>query len=157
MAADPRCGTSGSAPTHYTCWILISMSTPAGRSRRCSESTVLGLGSRMSSRRLWMRISKCSRESLSLCGLRITVQRCFSVGSGTGPRTLAWVRTTVSTIFFVDWSTTSWSYAFSRMRIFWATGSGLLQDLDDAASADGAAAFADGKPQTLVHGDGLRQ
>jgi hypothetical protein len=28
------------------------------------------------------------------------------------------VRTTVSTIFFVDWSTTSWSYAFSRIRIF---------------------------------------
>ena len=42
----------------------------------------------------------------------------ISVGSGTGPRTLACVRSTVSTIFFVDWSMTSWSYAFSRMRIF---------------------------------------
>ena len=42
----------------------------------------------------------------------------ISVGSGTGPRTLACVRRTVSTIFFVDWSMTSWSYAFSRMRIF---------------------------------------
>ena len=28
---------------------------------------------RMSRRRLWIRISKCSRESLSLCGERITV------------------------------------------------------------------------------------
>jgi SAM-dependent methyltransferase len=46
----------------------------------------------------------------------------ISVGSGTGPRTLAWVRTTVSTIFFVDWSMTSWSYAFSRMRIFCPDG-----------------------------------
>src|SRR5215207_10314130 len=31
---------------------------------------------------------------------------------------VAWVRRTVSTIFFVDWSMTSWSYAFRRMRIF---------------------------------------
>src|SRR5215210_2271708 len=133
------------------------MSTPAGRSRRCSESTVLGLGSRMSSRRLWTRISKCSRESLSLWGDRITVQRRISVGRGTGPCTLAWVRTTVSTIFLVDWSTISWSYAFSRMRIFWATGVRLLQDLRDAAGAHGAAALADGEAQTLVHGDGLDQ
>src|SRR5918912_3312596 len=134
------------------------MSTPAGSSMRCRESTVLGLGSRMSRRRLWMRISKCSRESLSLWGLRITVQRCFSVGSGTGPRTLAWVRTTVSTIFFVDWSTISWSYAFSRMRIFWAIGGrSLLQDLHDAAGTDRAATLADGEAEALVHGDGLDQ
>jgi hypothetical protein len=63
----------------------------------------------MSMRRLWTRISKCSRESLSTCGDRITQKRRTSVGSGTGPRTLAWVRTTVSTIFFVDWSMISWS------------------------------------------------
>ena len=36
----------------YAVWILISMSTPAGSSRRCSESTVFGDGSRMSRRRL---------------------------------------------------------------------------------------------------------
>jgi hypothetical protein len=30
---------------------------------------------------------------------------------------VALVRVTVSTIFFVDWSMISWSYAFSRMRI----------------------------------------
>src|SRR5918995_382751 len=85
-------GTS-SRRRNYACWILISMSTPAG-------------------------ISKCSRLSLSLCGERMTVNRCFSVGSGIGPRIVACVRRTVSTIFFVDWSMTSWSYAFRRMRIF---------------------------------------
>ena len=57
---------SGQCWRRYACWILISMSTPAGSSMRCSESTVLGDGSRMSSRRLWIRISKCSRLSLSL-------------------------------------------------------------------------------------------
>ena len=36
------------------------------------ESTVFGVGEWMSIRRLWVRISKCSRESLSLNGLRIT-------------------------------------------------------------------------------------
>ncbi len=51
----------------------ISMSTPAGRwSRRWSESTVLGVGWWMSISRLCVRISKCSRESLSLKGERIT-------------------------------------------------------------------------------------
>jgi hypothetical protein len=50
----------------YAAWILISMSTPAGSSRRCSESTVFGDGSRMSRRRLWIFIWKCSRLSLCL-------------------------------------------------------------------------------------------
>ncbi len=63
---------------------------------------VLGVYSTMSTSRLWMRISKCSRLSLYLCGERITVKRCFSVGSGTGPLMVAPVRTTVSTIFLVD-------------------------------------------------------
>ena len=36
----------------FTPYSLISMSTPAGRSRRIRESTVLGVGSRMSIRRL---------------------------------------------------------------------------------------------------------
>src|SRR5215210_3676276 len=52
----------------------ISMSTPAGRwSSRWSESTVLGVGWWMSIRRLCVRISKCSWESLSLKGERTTV------------------------------------------------------------------------------------
>src|ERR671923_62078 len=71
---------------------LISMSTPAGRSSRISESTVFGVGEWMSISRLCVRISKCSRESLSLNGLRITVNTFFSVGSGTGPVMVAPVR-----------------------------------------------------------------
>ena len=31
------------------------------------------------------------------------------VGNGTGPSTLAWVRSTVCTLFSVDWSRISWS------------------------------------------------
>src|SRR5690242_9987634 len=109
-----------------------------------------------------MRISKCSRLSLSTCGERTTVYLRISVGSGTGPRTFACVRTTVSTIFFVDWSTTSWSYALSRIRIFCPVGATrcsplLLDDADDAAGADGTATFTDREPQALVHGDRLAQ
>src|ERR1017187_10709818 len=77
----------------------------------------------MSIRRLWVRISKCSRESLSLNGERITQYTFFSVGSGTGPDTLAPVRVAVSTISFAADSIADVSYAFSRMRIlFWVAG-----------------------------------
>ena len=48
------------------------------------ESTVLEEGSRMSMRRLWVRISNSSRESLSLCGERMTQYRLRSVGDGAG-------------------------------------------------------------------------
>src|SRR5204862_3088231 len=142
---------------------LISISTPAGRSSRISESTVFGVGSMMSIRRLCVRISKCSRESLYLCGDRMTQYTFFSVGSGTGPATLAPVRVTVSTIFRAELSMTSWSYALSLMRIFCPAMMGLdvlfyvplcavtrrgggrsaprlvvlLDDLDDPAGADG--------------------
>src|SRR6202043_2739744 len=100
----------------------ISMSTPAGRwSKRCSESTVFGVGWWMSMSRLWVRISKCSRESLSLKGDRITQYTFFSVGSGTGPETVAPVRVAVSTISLAAVSIAVWSYDFRRMRIlFWA-------------------------------------
>src|SRR5699024_10097014 len=97
---------------------LISMLTSAGRSRRISESTALGVGSTMSMRRLWVRISKCSRLSLYLCGDRMTQKTFFSVGSGTGPPTVAPARVTVSTIFRAELSMTSWSYDVNRMRIF---------------------------------------
>src|SRR5262249_23545832 len=86
-------------PSHYS---LISTSTPAGRSNFMSESTVCGVGSTMSSRRLWVRISNCSREVLSTCGDRSTVQRLMMVGSSTGPATRAPVRRTVSTISLTD-------------------------------------------------------
>src|SRR5262249_42751050 len=97
-------------PVHqWSPYSLISMSPPAGRSSRMSESTVFGVGSMMSIRRLCVRISKCSRESLYLCGERMTQKRLISVGSGTGPATCAPVRVTVSTILRADESTTSWS------------------------------------------------
>src|SRR5579863_333182 len=161
------------------------MSTPAGRSSRMSESTVLGVGSMMSISRLCVRISKCSRESLYLCGERMTQYTFFSVGSGTGPATFAPVRVTVSTIFRAELSMTSWSYALSRMRIFCPAmlasvsfalvsrcayvirrpeprGPGrrmrrLLDDLRDPAGTDGAAALADREPQAFLHGDRLDQ
>src|SRR4051812_46084921 len=94
------------------------MLTSAGRSRRMSESTAFGVGSMMSIRRLWVRFSKCSRLSLYLCGERITTTTFFSVGSGTGPTTVAPARVTVSTILRAELSMTSWSYDLSRMRIF---------------------------------------
>src|SRR5205823_13977145 len=74
----------------------------------------------MSIRRLCVRISKCSRESLSLKGERITQYTFFSVGSGTGPETVAPVRVAVSTISLAADSIAEVSYAFRRMRIlFW--------------------------------------
>src|SRR6266496_156077 len=132
------------------------MSTPAVRSSRISESTVFGVGSMMSISRLCVRISKCSRESLYLCGERMTQYTYFSVGSGTGPATRAPVRVTVSTILRADWSMISWSYALRRMRIFWFIASRralLLEDLDDAAGTHGAATLTDREPQPLGHRD----
>src|SRR6188472_1586981 len=81
---------------------LISMSTPAGRSSRISESTVFGVGEWMSMSRLCVRTSKCSRESLSLNGLRITQYTFFSVGRGTGPVIVAPLRCAVSTICWAE-------------------------------------------------------
>src|SRR6266511_5954845 len=137
------------------------MSTPAGRSSRISESTVFGVGEWMSISRLCVRTSKCSRESLSLNGERITQYTFFSVGSGTGPVMVAPVRWAVSTMSFADLSTCWWSYPFSLIRIFCCgTGavlSSLLDDLGHDARADRAAAFADREAESLVHGDRLDQ
>src|SRR4051812_36561558 len=85
-----------------------------------------------------------------------------SVGSGTGPTTLAPVRTTCSTMSRAATSSIRWSYARSLMRIFGpATVASsrlldrarLLHDLRDAAGAHGAPALADREPQALFHGD----
>ena len=53
---------------------------------------VFGVGEWMSISRLCVRTSKCSRESLSLNGDRMTQYTFFSVGSGTGPVMVAPVR-----------------------------------------------------------------
>src|SRR3954451_2897544 len=76
----------------------------------------------MSIRRLCVRISKCSWESLSLKGERITAYTFFSVGRGTGPETVAPVRVAVSTISLAAVSIAEWSYAFRRMRFFFGGG-----------------------------------
>src|ERR671937_3160659 len=88
---------------------LISIATPAGRLSRISESTTRGFGSRMSMMRLWVRISNCSRESLSMNGERLPVILLISVGSGMGPAVRALVRRAVSTILSAAWSRTLWS------------------------------------------------
>jgi hypothetical protein len=112
---------------------LISMSTPAGRSSRWSESTVLGRRLDDVDQALVDPHLEVLAESLSTCaasGSRVDVR--ISVGSGTGPRTFAWCA------------------APSRR-----SSSSLLDDLGDAAGADGAATLADGEAQALVHGDRL--
>src|SRR5437588_3652358 len=81
---------------------LISTSTPAGRSSFIKASTVCGVGSRMSSKRLCVRISNCSRDFLSTCGERSTVYLFFIVGKGIGPAICAPVRFAVATISVVD-------------------------------------------------------
>src|SRR5271168_2681273 len=85
---------------------LISTSTPAGSSSFISASTVCWVGSRISSRRLWVRISNASRDFLSTWGERRTQYLFFMVGSGMGPATWAPVRLAVSTISPVDVSST---------------------------------------------------
>src|SRR3954464_8572513 len=104
----------------------------------------------MSSTRLWVRISNCSRDFLSTCGERSTVNFSILVGSGIGPRTRAPVRLAVLTISLVDWSSTRWTYALRRILIFWLSPcifpapparAFLFQDFGDDAGADGSAAF----------------
>src|SRR4029077_5165253 len=117
--------------------------------------------STMSSMRLWVRISNCSRDFLSTCGERKTVNFSILVGSGIGPRTRAPVRFAVLTISLVDWSSTRWSYARRRILMFWLSiwrfpcgaASPLFQDFGDDAGTDGAAALADREAQALVHRD----
>ena len=48
-------------------------STPAGRSRFISRSTVAAVGAVISTRRECVRVSNCSRESLLTCGERSRV------------------------------------------------------------------------------------
>src|SRR6185369_9322161 len=158
---------------------LISTSTPAARSSFMSASTVCGVGSTMSRRRLCVRISNCSRLFLSTCGERLTVNFSMRVGSGMGPRTCAPVRFAVFTISRVDESRIRWSNALRRMRMFWpfiavvslgewrvansewlypfttrhSLFASLLDDGCDDAGADGATAFPNRKTQLFLHRD----
>src|SRR3954451_9246009 len=101
----------------------------------------------MSIRRLCVRISKCSRESLSLNGVRMTQYTFFSVGSGTGPDTEAPVRVAVSTISLAAVSIAEWSYAFRRMRIlFWVAVAMLLLLLFGSLRAERAVPLGGVRP-----------
>src|SRR4029077_13466871 len=115
---------AGSQPpgARYLCSFpnaLISTSTPAGKSSFIKASTVCCVGSRMSSRRLCVRISNCSRDFLSTCGDRSTQYLSFIVGNGIGPAICAPVRRAVSTISPVDWSRMrEGGRFFTRVRFF---------------------------------------
>src|SRR5689334_5454212 len=65
--------------------------------------------------RLWVRISNCSRDFLSMWGELRTVNRSIRVGSGTRPETRAPVRLAVWTMSRADWSMASWSKASIRI------------------------------------------
>src|SRR3989475_5387284 len=101
----------------------------------------------MSMSRLCVRSSKCSMDSLSMCGERITQNRLRPVGNGTGPATRAPVRRTVSTMRSADWSSPLWSNALSLMRMRCAIE--LLHHLGDGAGPYRPSAFQDRKPQRL--------
>ena len=93
------------------------MSTPAsGVSIRCSSSTVFGVGSWMSISRLWVRISKCSRESLSLNGSGSRSTRSSRSAAGSG-RTPGHRCAAPSPRSRGRRSIASWSYALRRIRI----------------------------------------
>ena len=84
-------------------WSHLDLDVDArGKESRIRASTVFDEGSRMSTSRLWVRISNCSRLSLSMNGDRRTVNFSMRVGSGTGPTTSAPVRWAVSTIWAAD-------------------------------------------------------
>src|SRR5439155_16922667 len=83
-------------------YILIVISTPAGKLSFFNSSTVFEVGSIISSKRLWVRISNWSIDFLSTCGERLTVNFSINVGSGMGPATRAPVRFAVSTISTAD-------------------------------------------------------
>src|SRR3989344_6028433 len=63
-----------------------------------------------------MRISNCSRESLSMNAARLTVYFRMSMGKGTGPMIVALWRAAVSVICFTDLSRMPCSYARTLMR-----------------------------------------
>src|SRR3712207_4610912 len=81
---------------------LISISTPAGKLSFIKALIVCWLGSNTSIKRLCVRISNCSCESLSINGERITLYFSTLVGNGTGPATSAPVRSAASTICLAD-------------------------------------------------------
>src|SRR5699024_7982064 len=87
---------------YFIYYNFISISTAYGRSNLINESTVCGVGLRMSINRVCVRISNCSLASLYLCGDLRSVKTFLSVGNGIGPDTEAPARFAVLTIFSPD-------------------------------------------------------
>src|SRR5699024_3150805 len=87
---------------YFTYYNFISISTPDGRSNLINESTVCGVGLRMSIKHWCVRISTCSIASLYLCGDLSIVKTFLSVGNGIGPDTEAPDRFAVLTICSPD-------------------------------------------------------
>ena len=98
---------------------MISISTPDGNCSRISASTVFDVGSRMSMRRLCVRISNCSWGVLIDVGGADHAELLDPRRQRHGAGTAAPVRSAASTICTADWSRIRWSKAFSRIRIFW--------------------------------------
>ena len=108
----------------------------------------------MSISRLWVWSWKCSRESLSLKGPRITVYLLRLVGSGTGPKTKAPVRSAVSTIDRAVLSMTSWSYALSLILIFeTATNYSTISVTTPAPTVRPPSLMAKFKPSSMAIGE----
>ena len=103
-------------PRHYI--TLISTPTPAGIFTDWRSSSVFGVGSITSIRRLWRRISNCSRASLLTKVERLSVIFSIFVGSGTGPTTIAPLSFAVVTILVTASSTSLCSKALIIIRIF---------------------------------------
>src|SRR5260370_20025222 len=153
---------------------LISISTPAGRFNRVNASTVLLVGSIISIRRLCVRISNCSRASLSINGERITVYLSISVGSGTGPearpcllrRVYNLHRRLVENAVIVCFQANANPLFCSCSHFFLLGGTRLIAPLQSTmlafdagadAGAHGASPLADGGFDSLFHGYPLGQ
>ena len=78
------------------------MSTPEGRSKNIKDSIVSKEGISRSKILLWVRISKCSLESLFTCGDLSTQKIFFLVGNGTGPDIIEFVLETMEIIFLQE-------------------------------------------------------
>ncbi len=97
---------------------FTSTSTPAGKSSCIKASIVWALGFSRSIRRRWVRISKCSRESLLTWGERNTQYTLFFVGSGTGPIVCEFELRAASSICWHACSINGTQYDRSLIRIF---------------------------------------
>src|SRR3990167_2316254 len=109
-----------------------------------------------------MRISNCSRESLSMNAARFTVYFLMSMGSGTGPTTSALCRAATSIICLTAPSRTPCSYARTRMRrrlgpsdFFGARGAGAAEASVVATTflARGARAFLTVASAVIEHAE----